>query len=387
MKLRLAILTLTHLFVDTYATSFPAMIIFIVPKLNLSFSLLGALISIASICGSMNQLLFGYWSDRVKKGSFIVLGTAVAAIFLSSTALAPNVFILALLLIAGGSGVSAFHPQATAAAGRLYKDRRGLGLSIFITGGNVGLSISSLIITYIASNLGLENVIFWAIPGVIVSILSYLLLYKDEEGGLFHRPQALDFGVSRLQEFKVNLKPLLILYAIVSLRAATALSITTFLPLFLKARGASDMNVGVAIFTFMISGTIGMMIGGYISDKTDRKSIILFSLIFATPALYALLMSHHDVRFFIFLFISGFILNSSLTINVAMAQELIPSSVSIASALTMGVGWGTGGILVMIFGFVADQFSIDIALKLVAAIPILTSIFAFTLPAKMGNRK
>lgn len=385
MKLKLGILTLTHLFVDTYATSFPAMIIFIVPKLNLSFSLLGVLISITSICGSMNQLLFGYWSDRVKKGSFIVLGTAVAAIFLSSTALAPNVFILALLLIAGGSGVSAFHPQATAAAGRLYKDRRGLGLSIFITGGNVGLSISSLIITYIASNFGLENVIFWAIPGVIVSILSYLLLYKD--GELFQRPQALDFGVSRLQEFKVNLKPLLILYAIVSLRAATALSITTFLPLFLKARGASDMNVGVAIFTFMISGTIGMMIGGYISDKTDRKNIILFSLIFATPALYALLMSHHDVRFFIFLFISGFILNSSLTINVAMAQELIPSSVSIASALTMGVGWGTGGILVMIFGFVADQFSIDIALKLVAAIPILTSIFAFTLPAKMGSRQ
>lgn len=383
MKLKLSILTLTHLFVDTYATSFPAMIIFIVPKLNLSFSLLGVLISITSICGSMNQLLFGYWSDRVKKGSFIVLGTAVAAIFLSSTALAPNVFILALLLIAGGSGVSAFHPQATAAAGRLYKDRRGLGLSIFITGGNVGLSISSLIITYIASNFGLENVIFWAIPGVIVSILSYLLLYKDEE--LLQRPQALDFGVSRLQEFKINLKPLMILYAIVSLRAATALSITTFLPLFLKARGASDMNVGVAIFTFMISGTIGMMIGGYISDKTDRKSIILFSLIFATPALYALLMSHHDVRFFIFLFISGFILNSSLTINVAMAQELIPSSVSIASALTMGVGWGTGGILVMIFGFVADQFSIDIALKLVAAIPILTSIFAFTLPAKRGE--
>lgn len=383
MKLKLGILTLTHLFVDTYATSFPAMIIFIVPKLNLSFSLLGVLISITSICGSMNQLLFGYWSDRVKKGSFIVLGTAVAAIFLSSTALAPNVFILALLLIAGGSGVSAFHPQATAAAGRLYKDRRGLGLSIFITGGNVGLSISSLIITYIASNFGLENVIFWAIPGVIVSILSYLLLYKDEE--LLQRPQALDFGVSRLQEFKINLKPLMILYAIVSLRAATALSITTFLPLFLKARGASDMNVGVAIFTFMISGTIGMMIGGYISDKTDRKSIILFSLIFATPALYALLMSHHDVRFFIFLFISGFILNSSLTINVAMAQELIPSSVSIASALTMGVGWGTGGILVMIFGFVADQFSIDIALKLVAAIPILTSIFAFTLPAKRGE--
>jgi len=116
---RLALLAFGHFGIDAYSSFFAPLLPLLVPRLHMNMTRVGALVALASVASSFSQPLFGWLSDRVDRPWFVALGPLVASVFLASIGLAPSYAVLVGLLIVGGIGVAAFHPQAAVIASGL----------------------------------------------------------------------------------------------------------------------------------------------------------------------------------------------------------------------------------------------------------------------------
>ncbi|MBM3240366.1 MFS transporter [Candidatus Poribacteria bacterium] len=377
--MRIALLALAHGVTDSYGNFLAALSLPLVTKLGISKIQLGGLVSVQSIASSMSQTGFGYLSDRFGRGIFVTVAPAVAAIFMSFIGLAPNYLTLAVLLLIGGFGVASLHPQGAATAGKLSQERKGLGVSIFTFGGSVGFALGPLIITSIVSVFGMKGSPLALIFGVATSIVLFFTLY----GKPFMNPTTQHERLGLIEAIRPHLKVLLLLLAIVVFRAGASVIFTNFLRV-LKSE-FTGIAGGFVLFVYLASGSIGGVVGGYLSDRISRKVILIFSLFAATPFMLAIVHSS-GIIFFIYLFFAGFILSSSTPINIVMAQEMLPRNASMGSSFMMGLGWGIGGLLSIPFGALAD-INMVATMSGLAFVPMFTTVFAIMLPSDRKRRK
>ena len=380
-KIQLALLALGHGVTDSYGNFLAALSLPLMKRLAFSNTQLGALVSVQSVASSITQIGFGYIADRFGKGIFVVLGPAIAAIFMSLIGLSPNYVTLAVLIFIGGCGVSQFHPQGAASAGRLVQERRGLGISIFTFGGSVGYASGPLIITGIISLFGgnMKATPLAMIWGLVLSLILYFAFYGKPFMSMSAEQRQKQLGL--VETVRPHLKVLLLLFAIVVFRAGASTIFVSFLRIFMEDWNLSEVAAGGTISLFLLAGSVGGLIGGTLSDKISRKAIIIFSLCAATPFLWAAVHTS-GALFFIFLFLGGFILSSSAPINIVMAQEMMPSNASMASSFMMGLGWGIGGFMAIPFGALSDAVGIDSAMNVLVFIPLFTTVFALMLPGE-----
>ncbi|MCH8291583.1 MFS transporter [Candidatus Poribacteria bacterium] len=386
---RLYFLTFVHLVVDSYATVLPHLLPLLLTKLASQTvarnSLAGLLISVYSTFSAFNQVIFGWLADRVRTVHFLTLGVVFSAVSLSLLGVVPSLFLLMLFLVIGGAGVAAFHPQATAQAATLARQGRGFGVSLFLTGGNVGRALGPLAIMYLlVYRYGLESMVWCMIPGLFVAFLVPKILGPGKRIETLKSPmpaqEVIGAGKRRnlWQALRPHLYTILVLYLIAVLRTVTTVGLENFLSLYLDERQYSNLARSGVIALFIFAGSVGIMIGGSLSDRVDRYRLLLFSLLGAPPLLYASLHSTGGL-FLVLLFIGNFILSSSITVNIVLTQQLLSEHESIASSLMMGAAWGVGGLLNIPVGMLADRFGLSNLLDGLAMLPLATSILVIFL--------
>ena len=177
MKVHRSILTLSagHFLIDAYAGMLGAFLPFLHDKLNLSLTQAGILGGALIFSSSLMQPLYGYLADRLRHKVFAALGPAVAGVFICSLGIAPSFTTLLFLVVLGGVGIAAFHPQGAAVTAEVGNHRPGYQMAVFITGGMIGYSIGPIYITSVITLAGLDNSYWAALPGVLMS--AYLLRY------------------------------------------------------------------------------------------------------------------------------------------------------------------------------------------------------------------
>ena len=119
------------------------------PRLETIYGFGVAGLSMAFIAQSMptsiSQVVFGWLRDRKPAPIWLWLGPVVAALFLTSIGRVDQRFALFGILMLGGIGVGAFHPEAAVLAGRILPGQRARGISLFMFGGSLGLGLGPII--------------------------------------------------------------------------------------------------------------------------------------------------------------------------------------------------------------------------------------------------
>ena len=69
-------------------------------------------------------------------------------------------------------------------------------------------------------------------------------------------------------------------------------------------------------------------------------------------------------------FIAGMILVLTTSITVVMGQDLMPKRTGLASAMTIGLASGIGGIVAAILGRYADVYGIESTIVIVCLLPL-----------------
>jgi FSR family fosmidomycin resistance protein-like MFS transporter len=373
--IRVALLSVGHMVADIYPPFLAALLPLLIDKLRLSLTLASILASILTVSTSLSQPLFGILSDRIGGRNLVFWGPMMAAIGMSFLGLLPNYVLLIPFLVIGGLGTACFHPQAAALTAYFSGPRKGLGVSLFMLGGNVGYGLGPMVILAIVLGLGLERSYLALFPAVIF-VLALVRYFPKSV-----LPASL-VGVKRgeLRPLRLrDLAPFSLLWLIVWLRSVAILGLVTFLPTLQTMRGLSLAAGGSSFTIFMMCGALGGFIGGGLSDRVGRKRMVVLSFLLVIPAFYGFL--HLSIQWsFLFLAFLGFFFFLGESPCIVMAQEAVPGRGGTMSALIMGFTWGMAGLVLVGIGAFADTFGMQQAIDLLLYLPPIALVLAFLLP-------
>ena len=367
------LLTSAHLFNDFYAGFLMPLLSYFQSHLHLTITQVSILPTILAVFGSILQPLFGFLGDRFNKKLFVVSGVLCSALFLSCIGLAPNFTLLILMLVIGASGVAAFHPNAAATVARLTQNKSTFTMSIFLMVGCIGLAGAPFIITSIATSGGFSKLWMLSLPGVILALILVKTLTIDHENK----------SSTKLSDFKIlfdrKSRPLWIMFLIMFIRSLVITSFMSFMSILFTAKGLTMHRSGIAISTFLICGSVGGLIGGYLADKISRKIIIACSSIIACPLLLWFLKADGNFAM-ILLGLSGMVILAASAVNVLIVQRLCPDMAGSIAGISMGFVWGSAGLMLPVVGYVADHYSMETSLRIAASMLPIAGMLVLILP-------
>jgi len=363
----------THFIVDGYSNIYAPLLPLLIPQLQMSLFVAGTLQMCFQIANSVAQLAFGHIADHWRPRVLVIAGPLVAVSLLALIGLPSTPFMLGVVLVLGGLGAAAFHPPAAALVHRISAERKGFAMSFHITGGSLGFSLGPLIFAPFAERYGLQWTPLLILPAL--AVLALMLPRVPRIETLAERGAVK--GFKALRPYR---KPLTLLYLIVVLRTLTALSFATFMPVMLTRRGMTVAEAGTAMAIYLFSTSVGGFFGGAIADRWGPRNVIMWSLVLSVPFLaYAPMQT--GWTFVAIVSLGGFLLQSTLPVNVSFGQMIAPISAATVSSLMMGFAWGTGGLSVPFVGMLADRIGIERTLVVMSVMPLAAAAFAAPLPS------
>ncbi len=365
-----------HFWSDLYANMLPPLLPFICGMWELSNTKVALIVSIQSVIANFLQPFLGFIIDKDPQKwslNFAILLTAVPMCFIY---LAENYIIFILMVALAAIGSAIFHPLgATKAVENASLEDRALKMSLFSSLGNLGFAISPALTAYLVSVWGLKALTLMVIPGIIFIV--FVLINKAKNSS---EHTGYTTTLQTEEKFKFdNYRPLLVLSSIVALRSWLIAAISVFVPLWLVSQGASEQAGGLNLTYFLLAGTLGGFVMGYIYPRTGGRKLLLATFSVSLLLLPIYLYSSHVLRVWI-LCLLGFFLAGTIPVTIVIGQELLPTRAGLASGMTMGLAYGLGGLGISFTGIAADTWGIPKALlitslSLVVAI-VLTIILA-----------
>lgn len=378
-------LNLAHLANDTYSGFLNPIMPFIAAKIGITMAIATVIMSIAQICASMFQPLFGFFADNMLKRVFIFWGLVFGSLFVPLAANAPNAIVLTLFVILGNLGGSFFHPQALGIISRFSKGNFVLNMGIFISMGTIGFSLGPIISAYVGQHLGFDKIPYMSIAGLVIAL--FMFKYVPKISGTGVKVEHKEF----FESFKVvlNNKYMNILMVISMMKALITNCCVILLPFLWKDMGQSPTYIGTALFLFLLMGGLSSYLSGKLEKIIGAKKVFYISMIGTLPIMFLFISTYkaHPTLSIAIFVMMGFTTMLAQPVMMVMAQRLLPEYKSIVSGFINGFAWGIVAVFLTIVGFSAQRFGITNVLMIVAFIPALTSLLIKFLPDNVIPQK
>jgi FSR family fosmidomycin resistance protein-like MFS transporter len=362
-----------HFIIELCNNFLPVVFPLFISTMGLTYTQVGIVVFVASMCGTLTQPLFGYLSDRWGSRRLIVLSLAWIGLTMGLVGFAWNYSSLLVLAGLGALGSAAFHPAgATVALNSSTGNRRGTSVSVFSVSGNLGTALSPLWIAFCISWLG---------PRGISTLIPIALLFSPFlywQLGLKKRlertppatlPRQSQSNNQKKIENGVLVGLILIVMAVMS-RTWFQMTLMTYLPEWIQSQGKSLTLGGQMLSIMLVFVGVGSLTGGPLSDYIGRWQVLALSLVLLAPAHWLFLTASGPLQMVIAA-VMGVLTGASFPVGLVMAQDAWPSRVGIATALVMGLGWATGGIGASVTGLLADRFSLTMGLQSLVVMPLV----------------
>lgn len=345
------VLAVAHGVTDMYSSLVPPLLPRIMDDLDLSIALAATLAVSYSIAGALPQPLLGYLADRFGRRGFAILGPLVTGLFVASIGLASTFWALVALLVIGGLGSAAFHPVGASYAVRVAEGKGGgARYSLFAFGGAAGFAVGPLAAVAIVQSRGMEGLWVAALPAVLVAPLVYAVI---PVGGAAENPAPPPPPPSAVLTHLVG--PLGLIFGISATMAFVQRVYLTMEPIIVASTGGSETLGAVALTVYLGAQSAGMVTGGLLADRMDRRKLLVHLCFWALPAhVLAVWLGPTGALGLIATACAGFLGLATLPPIVVMAQELVPAAAGVSSGIVMGLAWAVGSLGVLATGTLAD---------------------------------
>jgi len=361
---------------------------FLKNTLQLSYTAVGTVIMVSNMTSSIIQPFFGYLSDKMEIKWLLPVSVILTCVGFSFLGLAPSFVVLLILVVVNGLGIAVYHPEGTKIMHYFTGSRMATVMSFFQVGGNLGMALGPLFITYAIALADLSGTLFYLLLGI--PTLTILLLFlreltlpgKGERSGSGEEKRS-----STPVSGNKSWGSMSLLVFAISMRSWAHMGLITFVPFYyIQVLNGDAITAGRLVFVFLIGGVAGTLIGAAIADRIGHKYYFSLSMILSVPLLL-LFLQVRGIWVSVILFLIGLLLISSFSVTIVMGQTILRHRLGMASGLTMGFVIGMGGIGAGLLGIVADSWGILTVLKLIAFmpavgfIPILLIPYRFKTPA------
>ncbi|MBC8869084.1 MAG: MFS transporter [Planctomycetes bacterium] len=360
----LMLLVAVHFFVDFFASFVNPL--WPVMERHLGLAENGALwIFVAwSIATSFGQFAFVIWARRGRGRWILWLGPALAMVGLSSLGLMGSAWGMAALVVCGGLGVAAFHPEAAARAGALVPSHRSRVMAVFSLGGCLGQAAGPYYagaVTEDAGLIGLLTSILWGSALLLVLIVTWyatparlMAPYRPSER---HRADR-----------RTGTTHMMWLLAVASLRVMPTMGVLVALAYLLDSQEVTLSRIGFVQSAYMIGiGGGGMTCALLVSQRWERPVMWLTPMFSALPLAFLAVVDGWWMVTAVGA--AGFLHGIGMPVFISYGQQLLPTGERIANSITMGVCWGVAS------GLVAVAMR---AFQWAEALPLIFVFFAVT---------
>jgi FSR family fosmidomycin resistance protein-like MFS transporter len=362
-----------HLAVDFASGSVPALIPFMTDRFHLGYALAAMLLLTATASSSLVQPLFGLWSDRRGALWLIPGGTLLAAVGVGGAAIAPVYPLVLLLVLAGGLGVAAFHPEGSKFAAYASGRKRASGMSYFNSGGNAGYALGAFATGQLVVRLGLVGGLVAMVPVLLaalalVRVAPHLSALKPKRGG-----SAYERGDDRR-------RAMALLGVVIALRSVAWFTLLAFVPLWAVSQGQSKGDGNRLLFLMLLAGAVGTLLLGPVADRIGLRLTLVITQALITPLILVFVYAG-GIAGALALMLVGVCVVGTFGVTMVLSQLYLPRHVGMASGLSVGLAMGIGGVASVVFGAVADAVDLKTALTISALAPALGVVFCLRLPA------
>jgi MFS transporter, FSR family, fosmidomycin resistance protein len=372
---RLVTLMLGHFAVDSYAGLLPVLFPVLIGRFHLDLGTVGLVSFAYTGMASISQPLFGAVADRYGT-RFTGAALLWTAITFGAVGFAPTFPVLVAIAAFSGLGSGFFHPLGALTVRRLLPDRRSnTAMSVYVTGGTLGLACGPMIGVIVFGLLGLRGTAVMLVP--VVAIAAFLLtsMRAGVEGP---RPRE---AARRSSQVAVPRVKLLATVGMMMSRSWTVVTLQAFTPTWYHQLGYQPWFYGPLATTLVLASAAGAIGCGGLADRHGRRAVILATLVLSVPAV-ALYVAFPGPAGFVWAILVGLLAASTAPLTLMLAQELMAGRAGLASGLIMGLGFITGAIGVPVTGRVADHFGLQAALALQVLVVLATIPLAVLLPTE-----
>jgi FSR family fosmidomycin resistance protein-like MFS transporter len=373
-----ATITLGHAANDLYGSFIAPLLPVFISSMGLSKTEAGFL-SMVKQLPSLAQPVMGHLADRLGLRGVLIFTPALTAATISLAGIAPSYSAVALLLLVGGASSAAFHAVAPAIAGELAGSQNiGRGMGLWILGGELGFTIGPLLIASVVERFGVKATPWLMLIGVLASVL------------LFFRVRQLPQSSARQREglpwrdALTQLRPVMVPLIGMSITRALALSaISGYLPTLLTESGATLLLAGASLTVFQGAASVGVVIGGSLSDRLDRRPVMVASNAL-TPLLLAAFLVAGGTGQLLALVLMGFISVMYNPAALAVIQETATQNRALATSVYLALMFLIRSIATVAVGALADHAGMRTAFALSAGVFFLGVPLALLLPRTEG---
>jgi len=385
-----------HMMTHWYPATFYLLLPLIGEELGLSFGQIGSILTCQFAAGALSNLPGGMVVDAIGRKA-LLMAVALSWIGLPYLVMGFSHSYWMLLVCATmvGIGNNLWHPTAIPLLAQNHPDRRGLVVSIHAMGGNLGDAIAPLAVGAMLTVFSWRDVVVMnVVPGVVASILLLLSLGRVDGGsgmnpGLpgVQRRGALDVfeGVRILFANRT----VLMLSLGSAVRAMTAMTLLTFLPVFLSTElGYPPAWVGGSLFALQAAGFAAAPVSGHLSDRMGRRSVIMTSMVMSGVVLLFMAFAGRSPAFVLFIAFLGFFL---FAIRAVLQAWLLDATPRHLGGTSVGIMFGAqavgAAIGPLIGGLIADHYGIIATFYYLAATIVIANMFIFFTPLTPAENK
>jgi FSR family fosmidomycin resistance protein-like MFS transporter len=362
-----------HFVHDGFSAFLPPLLPLIQERLGAGYAGAGSLVILTQLPSLLNPFI-GYLADRISLRYFIILAPGITGTLMSLIGLMSNYFMFAILLLAAGLSMAAFHAPAPAMVGRLAGKRVGAGMSIFMASGELGRTVGPVVAVAALGWWGLAGIWRLAFISWAVSAILYWRL---------HTVSAQPTG-SRQSDLRSIAPQLRLIFGalagVMVPKMFMVVAITTFLPTFMTDALGASLWLGAASLTILEgAGVVGALATGTLSDRIGRRGILLILLTLAPILLLAFLYTS-GVLSVVLLIGLGLTAISQTPVNMAIVQDNFPQNRAVANGIFMAMNFVIRASAIAIVGAWADRFGLQNAFLWSALVAFLSIPAVFWLP-------
>jgi len=274
----------------------------------------------------------------------------------------------------------------------IRSEYRGRAVGTVQGGWAIGWGISALFYTVFFAALPPSlawRAMFWV--GLLPALLAVWIRSHVSESDMFVRSVAAkkaEPSTRFLQIFSPALLKTTLLASLVALGAQGGYyAITTWLPLYLNARGLSVMHTGGYLLVVIAGSFTGYLTAAHLADRIGRKgTLVLFAVLsFTTVLLYTILPISDHVTLLLG-FPLGFFPSGAFSPMGAFFTELFPTSLrGSGQGFAYNLGRGVGALFPALVGYFSAHMRLGLAVALFAvAAYMLMGLSVLLLPETCG---
>jgi len=368
-----------HGLIHLLELSYGALLIHIATEFNSSLFVMGILANVFGLAFGIMGFPAGLLADRFNERRLLMvccLSMGIASIIIG---LSPSIYILGTGLMILGLSLGIYHPVSFAFITRVTTNR-GMSFAYLGMGGNLGVAFGPLLASSMASIFNWRaNYLFLSIPALILAAGFYF--FSNVE---IPTPKNITSKVSLK-----NSTPHLLIFPLVLVFIAAIMNgfiyrgIVTFLPLYLNERiNFSIFNMDSALLAGSFTtialafGVGGQFLGGYLSDRKSRETLVFIVSLIAVPMLIFMGNSHGILLVVVSTIFAFFYFMGQPIYNVLLADYSPDDQRGRIFGLYFLCAFGLGSFSASILGYIAGEFGTNWVFTSSAGFGMITIVSA-----------